>query len=86
MNLVETYLSELRDIRSYGAAVEETSFYGRLENLLNEIGRTLKPKVRCIINPKNAGAGIPDGGLFTPDQKNTDMIGGQTPSRGVVEV
>ncbi len=86
MNPVETYLTELRDIRAYNAHVEETTFYGTLETLLNEIGKSLKPKVRCIINPRNEGAGIPDGGLFTPDQKNTDMIGGQVPSRGVVEV
>lgn len=86
MNPVEEYLSELKEIRSYRVAVEETSFYGKLETLLNEIGKTLKPKVRCIINPKNAGAGIPDGGLFTPDQRNTDMTEGQIPSRGVVEV
>jgi len=85
MNVVETYLSELRDTRLYGGT-EETSGYTPLANLLNEIGKGLKPKVRCVINPKNAGAGIPDGGLFTPDQKNTDMIGGQVPSRGVVEV
>ncbi|MBI2844344.1 MAG: N-6 DNA methylase [Armatimonadetes bacterium] len=86
MNPVETYISELREIRAYGAAVEETSCYGALENLLNEIGKTLKPKVRCIINLRNAGAGFPDGGLFTPDQKSTDLIEGQIPSRGVIEI
>jgi hypothetical protein len=87
MNPVEAYLTELREIRSY-PSVEETSFYGTLEKLLNEIGKALKPKVRCIINPSNAGAGIPDGGLFTPDQKSTDMIADRNliPSRGVVEV
>lgn len=86
MNPVETYLSELKEIRSYGVAVEETSFYGMLESLLNEIGKTLKPKVKCIINLRNAGAGIPDGGLFTPDQKNPDMAEGTVPSRGAIEV
>src|SRR6267143_2154124 len=39
-----------------------------LAALLNEVGKSLKPRVRCIINPRNRGAGIPDGGLFTPDQ------------------
>ena len=56
MNPLATYLRDLRDIRSSGANVPETSFYGPLANLLNEIGRTLKPRVRCIINPKNQGA------------------------------
>lgn len=49
MNLLETYLKELSEIRSSGAAVKETSYYGPLANLLNEIGKTLKPKVKCII-------------------------------------
>lgn len=65
MNPVEPYLTELREIRAYNAHVEETSFYGTLETLLNEIGKALKPKVRCIINTRNVGAGVPDGGLFT---------------------
>ena len=68
MKPLETYLREVSDIHRSGAAVKETSYYGPLQNLLNEIGKTLKPKVRCIINIKNKGAGIPDGGFFTPDQ------------------
>jgi hypothetical protein len=51
LNPLAIYLRELRDIRSSGANVPETSFYGPLANLLNDIGRTLKPRVRCIINP-----------------------------------
>jgi hypothetical protein len=89
-NAVETYLAELRDIRASGAAAKETSGYGTLANLFNDIGRTLKPKVRCIIQLKNSGAGMPDGGFFTPDQmRNADTeqpLLGQQPSRGVVEV
>lgn len=87
---VEKYLRGLRDIRSSGSAVKETSYYGTLENLLNAIGATLKPKVRCIIHPKNRGAGLPDGGLFTSDQfqrsSEHEPLPGQLPSRGVVEI
>jgi hypothetical protein len=36
MNPLETYLKELSEIRSSGAAVKETSYYGPLANLLNE--------------------------------------------------
>ena len=91
MHPLETYLEELRAIRSSGAVVKETSGYGALANLLNAIGHTLKPKVRCFIHVKNSGAGLPDGGLFTPDQlKNTDaevpLLGIPLPSRGVIEV
>ena len=71
MHPLEIYLEELGAHR--GVATKETSGYGALANLLNAVGHTLKPKVRCIIHPKNSGAGLPDGGLFTPDQfKNTD--------------
>jgi hypothetical protein len=89
MNPLETYIRELYDIRSTGAANPETSYYGPLAALLNEIGKTLKPKVRCIINLKNRGAGLPDGGLFTPDQFQktaTDPLPGAIPARGVIEV
>jgi len=90
MNPLETYLREARDIHATGAATDETSFYTPLANLLNELGHTLRPKVRCIINLANAGAGLPDGGLFTPDQFQKASAAapkeGQSPARGVVEV
>ena len=63
--MLEGYLSELGAIRATGAGVTETSYYPALSNLLNEVGKTLRPKVRCIINLSNLGAGLPDGGLFT---------------------
>ena len=67
-SLVEKYLAEIRDIHGTGAHVPETSFYPALANLLSGIGNTLSPKVRCVINTANRGAGIPDGGLFSADQ------------------
>jgi hypothetical protein len=89
MDPVETYITELRDIRASGAAVKETSYYPALSALLNELGKSLKPRVRCIINIKNKGAGIPDGGLFTPDQfqkaSSGEPLQGQAPSRGAIE-
>ena len=57
--------------------------------MLNEIGKSLSPKVRCVINIANRGAGLPDGGLFTADQfqKGNDAQPkqGQPPARGVLE-
>ncbi|MGI9057426.1 MAG: type ISP restriction/modification enzyme [Ktedonobacteraceae bacterium] len=90
MHPVETYLRELLDIHRSGEAVKETSYYGPLSNLFNEIGKTLKPKVSCIINIKNRGAGIPDGGLFTAEQlqkvTDTEPHKGLVPARGVIEI
>src|ERR1700682_1485862 len=90
MNPLETYLQNLFEIHSSGSAVKETSGYGTLGNLFNEVGKTLKPKVRCIINIQNKGAGLPDGGLFTPDQfqkrAKGELIEGQLPARGCFEV
>ena len=68
MHPLETYIQELRAIRSSGAAVKETSYYPALASLLNEIGAKLKPKVKCIIHLQDTGGGLPDGGLFTEDQ------------------
>jgi hypothetical protein len=90
MTPLETYLTSLREIRSSGEAVDETSYYGALEALFNEVGKSLKPRVRCILQLKNRGAGNPDGGLFSEDQfkklPGQLPLPGQTPSRGVVEV
>lgn len=88
MHPLETYPRELHAIRSTGAAVKETSYYPPLADLLNAVGQTLKPRVRCVINIKNQGAGLPDGGLFTPDQLQKgadDPLEGQPPARGVIE-
>jgi hypothetical protein len=86
---LETYLRELSVIRSSGSAVPETSYYPALSILLNEVGSELKPRVRCIVNIKNRGAGIPDVGLFTPDQfqrpSEAEPLPGQIPARGVIE-
>nr|WP_316788536.1 hypothetical protein [Thermoleptolyngbya oregonensis] len=69
MNPFEAYIRDLQEIRATGAAVKETSYYGALETLLNELGKTLKPKVRCVMQLRNIGrAGMPDGGLFTASQ------------------
>jgi hypothetical protein len=92
MSPLESYLRELHAIRSTGSAVKETSYYPALSNLLNAVGqdKTLKPKVRCVINIQNRGAGIPDGGLFTADQfqraSADEPLAGQMPARGVIEV
>jgi hypothetical protein len=89
MNPVESYLRELRDIRSSGAAVAETAYYPALAGLLTEVGKKLKPKVRCIMGLEDLGAGFPDGGLFTEEQfHKKHLLGpmpGQLPSRGVIE-
>ena len=90
MNPFETYICELRDIRASGAGVKEISYYNALANLFNTIGATLQPKVRCVMQLKNQGAGMPDGGLFTARQFQrrsaktpTDP---QNPERGVIEI
>ena len=83
------YLKALSAIHATGAGVAETSYYPALSNLFNAVGKTLKPKVRCIININNQGAGLPDGGLFTPDQfqrqANGEPKSGQPPARGAIE-
>jgi hypothetical protein len=90
MTPLETYLRELRDIRSSGAAVEETASYSALRSLLTEVGKQLKPKVRCMMGLQDLGAGFPDGGLFAEEQFDKKHTlrprPGQLPSRGVIEV
>lgn len=86
---VENYLKEMEEIRSTGGGTKETSYYTPLCNLLNDIGQSLKPKIKCISILKNLGAGNPDFGLFTSNQfrKNKDIepLSGQLPERGAIE-
>ena len=84
---VETYLTELRWVRASGGATGERSSYGPLANLLNAVGATLRPKVFCVAELADQGAGHPDFGLYTARQVQRGRPrGGQTPERGVVEV
>ena len=87
--ILEDYLTELKAIHDMGGGVAETSYYPALSNLFHAVGKTLKPKVRCVMNLRNLGAGMPDGGLFTPDQFQRQADGapkaGQLPARGAME-
>ena len=91
---IEIYLTNLAEIRGTRSNVPETSFYPALEQLLNEVGKTISPRVRCVIHVANTGAGLPDAGLFTADQfrrqaraadEPDNLFLVQNPSRGVIE-
>ncbi|MCS6840297.1 MAG: N-6 DNA methylase, partial [Roseiflexus sp.] len=90
MDPIIVYLRVLGEIHRSGAATPETSFYPAIKALLDSIGSTLRPKVRCVLTLKNRGSGIPDGGLFTIDQFSDDAPGdafpAPSPARGVIEV
>lgn len=90
MHPVETYLTSIREIHSTGGGTKEESYYAALEQLINDVGRDLKPKVRCVSQLKNVGAGEPDFGLYTANQfqraEADKPIPGQLPERGAVEV
>ena len=84
---IEDYLSDLRQRRVSGAATGERSYYGPLEKLLNAVGQTLKPKVICVGELADQGAGHPDFGLYAAKQlQKNQPKEGQVPERGVVEV
>ena len=84
---VEEYFSDLRRIRASGGATSELSTYPALANLINAVGATLRPKVFCVVELANQGAGHPDIGLYAAGQVKKGKPGpGQVPERGVVEV
>ena len=83
----EEYFADLRRVRASGAATPERSLYGPLGDLLKAVGATLKPKVFCVQEPADQGAGHPDFGLYAANQvQRGTPHQGQTPERGVVEV
>ena len=84
---VEVYFADLRRVRASGGATGERSSYGPLANLLNAVGAALKPKVFCVQELADQGAGHPDFGLYAAKQvQRGQPREGQTPERGVVEV
>ena len=84
---VEDYFAALRQVRASGAATPERSLYGPLGNLLTAVGGTLRPKVFCVQELADQGAGHPDFGLYAAKQVQKGAPrDGQTPERGVVEV
>jgi type I restriction-modification system DNA methylase subunit len=89
MNLFETYLADLEAIYRTGASTKETSFYPAINTLFDSLGKTLKPRVRCVLTLKNQGAGMPDGGFFTASQLqrgDNQPQSGQPPERGAIEI
>ena len=87
-SIVEDYLGDLRRIRASGGATGERSGYGPLANLINDIGAGLKPKVFCVGQLKDQGAGHPDFGLYAAKQvqRGGQPKEDQLPEHGVVEV
>ena len=84
---VQAYLADLRTIRASGGATGERSYYPPLSNLLNAVGAALRPKVACVTELANHGAGHPDLGLYAARQTQKGRPReGQLPERGVVEV
>ena len=90
---VEDYFTGLRLVSASGGATRERSSYGPLGNLLNAVGDTLSPKVFCVQEIADHGAGHPDFGLYSGrqirggrGQSRTQAAQAQVPEYGVVEV
>ena len=85
--MVEDYLTDLRKIRASGGATSERSYYPPLINLLNAVGGALKPRVFCVSELADQGAGHPDVGLYSGRQiQKGRPREGHSPERGVIEV
>ncbi|MGB8481163.1 MAG: type ISP restriction/modification enzyme [Acidobacteriaceae bacterium] len=77
----------MRTAHSFGAHTPETTFYTPLSNLLNAVGKTLKPRVVFVAHPGSRGAGLPDGGLFPiANRRQAEPLPNQRPERGAVEI
>ena len=87
---VERCFSSVRNILNSGTSTAEESYYTPLVNLLDAVGRSLKPKVFCVPQLSNQGGGHPDIGLFATNQvskgqpkpKSTEGVG----IKGVLKV
>lgn len=87
LDIVESYFATVRDVHRIGAGTKERSYYPAVAELLNAIGQELKPKVICLSDLGDAGAGHPDFGLFAANQvQKREPRKGQMPERGVIEM
>jgi hypothetical protein len=85
--IISGYFSDLRDKRGLGAGTPERSYYPAVSKLLDAIGGQLKPKVLCLSDLSNTGAGQPDFGLYVANQvQKGEPKKGQAPERGVIEM
>ncbi|MFO1084080.1 MAG: N-6 DNA methylase [Reyranellaceae bacterium] len=85
--IVEAYFAAVRDVHRLGAGTKERSYYPSLNALFADIGGLLAPKVLCLADLGNTGAGHPDFGLFAANQiQKGHPRKGQSPERGVIEV
>ena len=75
---VEEYLAELGRVRATGGGTAETSYYIPLGNLLNAVGATLRPRVYCVSQMADQGAGHPDFGIYAaqPDAARREAEAG----------
>ena len=84
---VETWCVELQRMHASGGGTGERSSYGPLAALLNGVGAALQPRVFCVQELADQGAGHPDFGLYGARQvQGGRPREGQLPERGVVEV
>ena len=84
---VEEYLAELHRIRATRGGTGELSYYPPLNNLLNAVGGSLRPKVYCVSQLAQQGAGHPDFGFYAARQVSKGQPKQrQVPEGGVVEV
>jgi len=87
VKVVEGYFTALGEVHRLGAGTKERSYYPAFAELLNAVGRELKPKVICLSDLGDTGAGHPDFGLFTVNQvQKGEPRRGQVPERGVIEM
>ena len=88
MSLVRAYLRSMHEIRSLRVGTGERSYYPALQTLLNDIGEQRRPRVLCVQELADQGAGHPDFGLYSAGQlqaRSAEPRPGALPERGVIE-
>jgi hypothetical protein len=78
----------MHEIRSLRVGTGERSYYPALQTLLNDIGEQRRPRVLCVQELADQGAGHPDFGLYSAGQlqaRSAEPRPGALPERGVIE-
>ena len=81
ISAVEAYFTDMGRVHASGGGTGERSYYPALANLLGAVGDTLKPKVFCVLEGADQGAGHPDFALYTAKQVQRGPAEGGTGPR-----
>ena len=87
--MLQKYFQRMQEVRSTSGGTSEMPYYGAIEDLINGLGKAMRPAIICNSQLKDMGAGRPDFGLFSEKQcsrPRKEKTSAERPDYGVGEI